>query len=613
MWGIVVTMFLVGCLDLSEQANSHWVHKAVGTPALFMDEGPVAIKVADAHVMVEVSMESLKKSYDQLLATLLRVDERNHNGRRCGDKPCHDVGLINVLKDRVCSLHEKLAFLCSSHECSVYFEEPKFIEPKKDSYRKTEKLPEPKKRFYWQGSFLDSLSKKSRNKRFVAEILGTLGLGLGLYDLVEIEQLRSQIKTVNREQGVLVHAVNDLHLSIAGLEDRTKKIYRDIRHQSFWLGTLQAEVDFASFILEIDQELDVFEEFLDALLQTVVDKRIAPRLFSTSGLDSALQHLSEQAHALHLELAGTGLADLADAPLSWILRDNSFEIFLHLAVVSGERMRMYKWIQVPVHVGDGTNFGIRTRGEYLAVTDDSRKFREMALFERQHCEKRSGVLICPAGVLQVNPEASCLASLFLQKEKVSSICSFEKLTGVTETMVKLSRNCTILVPAPAAKTATVRITCHGRHIAKTRLTGVQRIEIGQGCVLSTASNDFEVLAGDVISANLTIREMNLPNLMDKAKILEKGLNDILEEHGLALRNGTLGELSHPHHGRIVHEKVAEGFGVIGVVLLTIIVAIVVIGGIYLHRRSLQRSREKTIKRTLEEGAAHFQLLNMETQ
>lgn len=607
----VETILLAGCLAQIEPANSHWRHQAVGTPALFMDEGPVAVKVAEAHVMATVDMETLKKSYDQILATLNRVDERNHNSKACRDRPCHDGGLINLLKDRVCSLQQKLEFLCSSEECTLEFSAPEFPEVKRERYTRAEEK-QRKKKFYFSDSFMYNYGS-SRAKRFIPEILGALGLGLGIYDLVELQRVKQQVTAVRKEQGVLVHAVNQLHLSVAGLENRTKQIHRDLNQQSLWLGNLQSEVDFAKYVLELGQELDVFEDFLTAVLQTIVEKRVAPRLFSTEGLNSALNHISEEAHTLGLEIAGTGLADLADAPLSWIFSGSAFEIFLHLPVVDTESMRMYKWLKVPVHAGGGVNFGIRTRGEYLMVSDDSRKFREMALYERSHCSKRSGKLICPSGVQQVNPESSCLASLFLQREWLAAICSFEKLDEPAETLVQLGQNSTILVPPAGKKSVTVRLTCEGRHIAKVRLSGVQRIEIARGCVLSTPGNDFEVLASSVFTANLTVRELNLPDLMEKAKKLEKGINDVLEEHGIALNNGSLVKMEDVGHGRIMHEKTAENFGVLGVIFLAATLVTLTVAAAVCLRIILRKAREKTIRATLEAGAAHFQLLDVKSE
>ncbi len=532
------TSFFFATLDLVASEERRWQSRTEGNPALFSSLGQHVVRATEAHLLFDIDLQSHLDVVLDIATALTRLRQKAVS-MKCGDVGCIPLEPINRLLVYADDLKEELSFLCRGQDCDiprldmasgreddVSAEAEPFAQPLVASRAVEEVLDYDDYACTLHMGFDRCPRDHRRSKRFIAELLGVIGVGMSIYDHEEIRSLAAKEKNEEDRVAHLIHRVDVQQTALHKVSHLAAEFAEKMHSLDLSLYSVEEREAVAELLLDGEIQLNTVNNYLQAIWAVLTQRRLSPKLFSLDGLQHTMHSLRWEVASKGFKLMGTSLTHILDAPLSWIAEDNKIKLFFHLPVVELETWSFYRWMLAPVHYNNGTRYAVAPVGSYLAVSPDGTSFRELTVEDFQSCRRMEGKFVCPAGVTSEGEAGSCLAALFRQSDHIPNICALVRDHSPSESLLQISRNSTVVVPPPESTKTKVTISCVAREglPAVTQdewPEGVSLYEIADDCTLSTSRHKFKPRPSWVVTGNLTVKQLQPSHLKELVKKLEQ--------------------------------------------------------------------------------------------
>ena len=166
--------------------------------------------------------------------------------------------------------------------------------------------------------------------------------------------------------------------------------------------------------LEVDKYFR-FQNKFDTALTQILKHSFPTELVHPAELMSQLPQLQQALNDKNIRLLIDNPADIANLPSSFIVKSNTFHIFLHVPVSHGPQLTAYKYIPTPSMHNKQHNATLTTithTNSIIAINDDKTTYLELK--DLADCtEMQSTRFLCPnTPVLHHSDQNSCLFALF---------------------------------------------------------------------------------------------------------------------------------------------------------------------------------------------------------
>ncbi len=605
-------------------APSQWTTAEMGNPVLFSDLNHIYTQSTSAYIRIKFDLQH----YADRVALLTESVEKLKNKirhQKCEHSHCLALEPFERYQAKANILMGEIEYLCQGMDCRVRkpdnawrpskhkkapeygFESSSLRTPTVDLGSTGLKIPTSI--FGGNNSLFGGPRVRPRPTRQLGGLFGLIGIGLGVYNTFHMNQLEADLSREEERLNHFQRTMAEQDLAIRNLVTTTEELVYQFNKVRLWGYSEEVSMYVLSLLVDAIDQLDTLSDFLASLWTSLTQRRLSPRLFHPDGLQEVYASIQEQAREKSLKLMGLSLANMLDTPVTWRAHQRIITVLYHIPVVEQKPWQLYRWIQAPIHYSNGSRFLIDTRSKYLAVSERSRAFREFTTEEYQSCRPIDDAVICPAGVMTEKVKGSCLASLYMSADELIHVCPLKLDPSLTETMIQVNWNTTIIIPARDTFGTTVTITCpidHGHGPPdEVVLAGVNSLSMDLGCIAATPFHSLQIRQRWWFGGNLTtteLKESHLQELVQRLYLWSKPDNSTFG-HMLRMLNKTLDLLPDQTDPM---ERTRENFGVVGTILLAIGLVITVGFGCYYYRKRVVNDA-KLQEETLDRAAYLFQM------
>ena len=446
----------------------------------------------------------------------------------------------------------------------------------------------------------DHLNREKRQLA-IAAVGGLIGLGLSIYNAIELRQLSDQLDELSEDVYIIHTMVNENRLAINKNSKAISKVADLIREGEAWrmvASQLRRRDEVAYGIAQATLDLRQYNE---ALLEVLLDKKLNPRLFQAQALIDALADLKTRAERVAKKPVYENFEQLLGADISYIVEDSEMKLFVHVPLADTEEYDLYKFESAPVRLDNGDTVRVRTDAKYLAVNQPLTSFQDLDDQGLRECLRVGGNYACWSGVLAKNPASSCLAGIFTKTEEaVKAHCDLMRTTEKTETLLPIGPN-EALVSAPTNEKVDVIFRCRARSQkgpAPITVSTQQKIHVPRGCVITTPNFSWEPAAHSGIISRIEARPLFPDGVLDSLedyKLTSPNSHFVYEPRLLPERGAA--------HPVLRHSHAAANFAVLLLVVVVIGVSMFWVTRVLKEERRRESARRSVEATFDEEGSA----------
>ncbi len=397
---------------------------------------------------------------------------------------------------------------------------------------------------------------RNRTKRFLpaaALAVGALGTFLGIFNTVEIDNLRRQIGTMSNNQNLLIQVTKIHTEQIVQLENSILQL-----NDMFNLYLKNNPALLYAKLEDVLQSLTDKIQDLKSTMQMLQLQRFSTNTISSFRLIDLYDQVSALAKANNLQTLTNKPQDLFQLDTSYIRIKNEILVLVHVPCSNpSSLLTIYKYVPFPIPVLPTSNPNISTLNTIQDVFDISSPIADIATegihfqpdadliaigkndkgrhryillssAEMSACTKRSNAYMCEKHqVTKSDLLGSCLGSLYLQSPLGVAInCKINRIS-LKETVYQISNtNHIVFTPYPI----TTQISCHNGSYFPLKIKHTQQIRIPEGCLVEltnhTITSDFSIrISSDSIHFEWDFDPISLPNsaklMMDSVSIDSK--------------------------------------------------------------------------------------------
>ena len=455
----------------------------------------------------------------------------------------------------------------------------------------------------------------SREKRFVLEtalIAGALGTFLGIFNAIELKDLRNSMNEQRDAHNLLVQVTKTQEHQIMALESGLEHLQE--------IFSIFIKNNPALLYAKFNDLLVTLQEHIHSLqdtLQMLQLQRLSTNTLSSVQLYKLYNEIMDLAKTNNLSPLTSKAQDLFQLDTSYLRINNEILILVHVPCSNPSSMlTIYKYVPFPIPViskefnKDKTTLStiqdvfdlsaptstFATEGIHFQADSDliaigknnNNKHRYILLStpDLAACTKRSQAYICERHqVTRTDLLGSCLGSLYLQNAiGVSTNCKINRV-DLRETVYQISNTQHIVfTPVPI----TTQITCINGSYFPLKIKHTRQIQIPEGCSVEltnhTITSDYSIRAtSDSIHFEWDFDPVSLPNtatLMLDSRSIDSKLS-LIKQSVQLIKNDTIDDkefdtlmLSHYSSGSWISILIICALSLAGVVaLVTILVCL----------------------------------------
>ncbi len=338
------------------------------------------------------------------------------------------------------------------------------------------------------------------------EILGGIALGvavaataMGVYNRVQIEQLKGELFEVRENTGCLFEVVQDFSQNMAALETGFNEIQTMLLYQVMFNPTL-----FDSRLSRLENQLRGRLRRVTHAIQAAMHQRFAIDYLNRAELVKLFNQLARRADEAGCELLIQYHSDLFKVGTSLLFDSQDRHLLIHVPMVTkGTLLRLFRLYPFPLPMFETHHLMIDAEDDILAISSTETRYNiQLSSTDLLSCHRMNQVFMCDSfGVMSRRFNDTCLGALYMQRfELVRGLCKF-KVVPLKEQVYQVRKG-QYLVFSPEASTANMRCR-NGSHHEIHLQRGTQQIKIPPGCqgffLDHLATSDYSVrLASEVV-------------------------------------------------------------------------------------------------------------------
>ena len=571
----LVYLVLCGCLISTADAGTE------ERTATFRYEGSLRLRRDTAHLGHRLYIGERIRDLNKITSAF--VEAEKHNVDLLANNST--LALVNSLRLPVQRAVRKTQYLCDVISCT---EKMPTINSPFENYLVEDSIIDRNP----TGTVIEGNSLHRHKRQIFGAVLGAVAIGMSIYNKVEIEELKGEVFGLAENQKRVIFALREHAEAIQKNQQLVREIVTRLNDGMDDLDDLRERVKLEEFLMTLREYLADHEEWVDEVIQLLFDKRPSPRFFRRDTLMEGLRDLFAQAKKLRLELASTDFNDILEAPLSYLIEDDTVYMMIHLPLVDAPVHSLYAFVDAPYRTEDGRTVRLQEKTKYLATNDVNSLFTTFTDEMFASCTRGGGSYICYSGVTSKNPDASCLSALYMQHAAVSKLCSFSATEEVRETVTQVAADEVIVTAPTMTKSTVTRVNCWSREKQTSKVIeveGARRIQVPPGCVLSTDNFSFRAASRSGLHSDYMVREIGRSTLTEAVASVD------WTRRRLAHLNATnLPEIHHLETVKTAHHATTARDSALAT-LAVIVTLVVMLGvGYYVYKkRKLAQSQNES--------------------
>jgi len=334
-------------------------------------------------------------------------------------------------------------------------------------------------------------SRRRRKKRqLMAAALGAASIGLSIYSINELKDLRSELLKQNNGRIVAEQLLHQQTI-LNGFKQEIEEISVKLGEIHTWAKRTEYTLGFTLISFYLGALVSKLIRWTKAVNDVVISKRFDPQFFDLDHLNKAIASIKRKSNVKGLKMLSIELDQLIEEAVSYEIENGKLFFALHIPLGRGAALDLYKFVDTPLVLSDG--HAVRIKPETALVAIDKKVTERLELSENDllACLKRKRTYLCNHGITNKRVSASCLGALFLGLLlSVKVLCSFQAIFEPHENMVQVGGNEVLLYTPPRMFTS-VFVTCD-RHDQSKQLAVTDHtfIKVPSDCVLSTPTYVF---------------------------------------------------------------------------------------------------------------------------
>jgi hypothetical protein len=318
---------------------------------------------------------------------------------------------------------------------------------------------------------------------------------LGVFNRVQINQLKQELFKVKENVGRLFEVVQDFSSNFAALETGFNEISTTLLYQVMFNPTL-----FDSRLSHLENQLRGHLQRVTHAIQAAMHQRFAIDYLNPAEMVHLFEQLAGWAEEARCDLLVQYHLDLFQVKTSLLFNGQDGHILIHVPMApKGTLLRLFRLHPFPLPMFDTHHLMINAE----AISSSEVRYNvQLSLTDLLSCHWMNQVFMCDSfGVMSKWFNDTCLGALYMQRFKlVRGLCKF-RVVPLKEQVYQVRKG-QYLVYSPEASTAAMRCR-NGSHWEIHLQKGTQQIKIPAGCqgffLDHLATSDYFVrLASEVL-------------------------------------------------------------------------------------------------------------------
>lgn len=296
-----------------------------------------------------------------------------------------------------------------------------------------------------------------REKRQALEIIGSLSIGLSIYNLVQVKELQNRVDTLENENAHIVAVLENDHLILNALSQAVVTLNKSMIVYADELTKIQDQVHFLNVHTLIQNEVNILSQEFGLIFDGLVELahgKLSPNLIDKSKITSAFRTLEQRAKEKNYNLLHPEVSSIFKSQISYVAdpKTKIINVIIHIPLFKNSRMAVYEHISTPILFNNSMNaplmFVSSPSGPFLAIDElNPKKGAEISATQLAGCNVEvsalGSIFLCQNSlIVSNNVEFSCLGTLFsgnYDEKLLTSLCDV-KLRDVSEYWTQVDSN-----------------------------------------------------------------------------------------------------------------------------------------------------------------------------
>lgn len=468
-----------------------------------------------------------------------------------------DLTEINTYRDELLHIANTLSLVCNS------------TEPKGKNCLESITIETVRQRMHRiedrRVRLMNIINYSPRIKRgvfnFIGEIskilFGTLGNSDAEYYNNEMDKIHAdneRLSILVSNQTTIVKAmIGTFTDALQGLRNDTNKLYETAYVLGYRTGNNTRDIMISTQVALLETLIDEYSENLNNVLNAVNDGKqgiVHPQILSPADLIKALftirtKIISSDTPPVPLEeSAFTAIIEISD--ISVMISNNRFAYVIKVPVVENSVLRAYRLIPILQRKSSGNTFYYLNPPDMIVIVNDVKTLFTPSNEEGlSQCKKLNSKFLCRRRNpdYAINNPSSCEAVILQKPSDISdSQCQVLFINLVKSMWIQLKNGNSWIVTSP--ETETLHVMCEDGKVYQTTLHGTNKVTISGDCLGQTD----HIIIRPRVEKTLT----QTTDLIINKTLLTPKLDEILNNHSLALEDLKLTTLGRPTHMDVTH-------------------------------------------------------------
>ena len=284
---------------------------------------------------------------------------------------------------------------------------------------------------------------QDERERRALEVLGAVALGLGIYTLHELEEMKEDAFLRQQEVRHLAVAVEDVESAVTINSQNIVEVADAVDKIEGWMEEQQRELELIKklvpIMLAVNSALTKLNHLVEACLLTIQQLKLHPNLIHPHVLREKVLELGEKAGFLGMDLISPLTADVLREKVSVHVDKGTLWIYLHIPLV-GTLYSLYYLPAQNMFLEPGLRIKLAQINSYLAISPDNALSTVLTDADLTKCWDKGKTYVCANQVLTETQDGNggCLPSLFLgQLAHVKTQCQYQVALSNDESLVSV--------------------------------------------------------------------------------------------------------------------------------------------------------------------------------
>ena len=335
-----------------------------------------------------------------------------------------------------------------------------------------------------------TVTNRTRNARSAGWILGAFSIGLSLYDLSEVRDLKNKIEGLNKVDNLISAQLKQNTQVLNKLSDSVVKIGKGLSDLRKVSATNDFKINVSQLLFFIHITQQTISEWTNSIINILTHKKVDPKIFQSKDLEDALKDINSESKRKGYTLMSTLLTDILNEKVSFITEKGKIHFLLHLPLGRLPSLTLYELIQSPLFLSDNRVVKITTNKNLIAINNPITEKVELDYGDLKHCNRHKKSYVCSGHITNKIIDSSCLGAAFQSKSfTLPKICKFDLITS-QELMFQTGSN-KVIVYSLSKRGMKLFVTCPSEIPEQLTIFGFREITIRQDCILSSDHQIFK--------------------------------------------------------------------------------------------------------------------------